>query len=72
MKYFGEGLSEQHKALQKIIRKPDQLEAAKELFLAIHASLHPSDNMMTAFNEVDALLNDLTVQEYYRYGCQQR
>ena len=33
MKYFGEGLSEQHKALQKIIRKPDQLEAAKELFL---------------------------------------
>lgn len=50
MKYFGEGLSEQHKALQKIIRKPDQLEAAKELFLAIHASLHPSDNMMTAFN----------------------
>lgn len=64
MKYFGEGLSEQHKALQKIIRKPDQLEAAKELFLAIHASLHSSDNMMTALNEVDALLNDLTVQEY--------
>ncbi len=64
MKYFGEGLSEQHKALQKIIRKPDQLEAAKELFLTIHASLHLSDNRMAAVNEVDELLNDLTVQEY--------
>lgn len=34
MKYFGEGLSEQHKKLQHMIRKEQELEAAKELFLS--------------------------------------
>ena len=42
MKYFGEGLSEKHKELSAIIRRPDHIEAAKNLFLDIHAGLHLS------------------------------
>ena len=37
MKYFGEGLSEQHKKLQHMVRKEQELDAAKELFLSLHA-----------------------------------
>lgn len=42
MKYFGEGLSEKHKKLSRILRKPAQLEQGQELFLEIHSKLHLS------------------------------
>ena len=42
MKYFGEGLSEQHKVLNAIIRKRDKLEDAKHLFIDLHSKLHLS------------------------------
>ena len=64
MKYFGEGLSEKHKELSRIIRKPSMLEQAAQLFLEIHASLHLSRISGTQPNEVDALLSDLTDSEY--------
>ena len=35
MKYFGAGLSESHKELNRIIRKPELIEQTKELFLEI-------------------------------------
>ena len=64
MKYFGEGLSEQHKKLQHRIRKEQELEAAKELFLSLHAALHASAVSEMPCNEVDALLQDLQEYEY--------
>lgn len=64
MKYFGSGLSELHKALNVIIRKPDKLEEAKQLFLELHSKLHLSSMSGTERNEVDLLLNDLTLHEY--------
>lgn len=64
MKYFGEGLSEKHKELNRIIRKPDHVEEAKALFLEIHAGLHLSEVSGTGHNEVDALLKDLTPEEF--------
>ncbi len=64
MKYFGEGLSEKHKELSRIIRKPSMLEQAAQLFLEIHASLHLSRISGTQPNEVDALLSDLTDSDY--------
>ena len=64
MKYFGEGLSEQHKKLQHMIRKEQELEAAKELFLSLHAALHASAVSEMPCNEVDALLQDLQEYEY--------
>lgn len=39
MKYFGAGLSESHKELNRIIRKPELIEQTKELFLEIHGKL---------------------------------
>ena len=42
MKYFGAGLSESHKELNRIIRKPELIEQTKELFLEIHGKLHLS------------------------------
>lgn len=42
MKYFGAGLSESHKELNRIIRKPELIEQTKELFLEIHGKLHSS------------------------------
>lgn len=42
MKYFGRGLSEQHKELSSIIRKTSETERSKDLFLQIHAKLHSS------------------------------
>ena len=62
MKYFGEGLSEQHKKLQHMIRKEQEL--AKELFLSLHAALHASAVSEMPCNEVDALLQDLQEYEY--------
>lgn len=64
MKYFGNGLSEQHKELIDIIRRPDRLEDAKWLFLDLHAKLHLSAMSKTEHNEVDMLLNDLAQYEY--------
>lgn len=64
MKYFGEGLSEKHKELSAIIRRPDHIEAAKNLFLDIHAGLHLSAVSGVEHNEVDALTEDLTPEEF--------
>lgn len=64
MKYFGNGLSEQHKELNAVIRKPDKLDEAKRLFLELHAKLHVSSISCTEQNEVDILLNDLMTHEY--------
>ncbi len=64
MKYFGEGLSERHKALGAVIRKPDRLQEAKRLFLDLHAALHRAAVPGTEPGEVDALLRDLKPREY--------
>ncbi|MDR2932861.1 MAG: DinB family protein [Oscillospiraceae bacterium] len=64
MKYFGNGLSERHKELNAVIRKPDKVEMAKQLFLDLHAKLHLSTISNTKQNEVDLLLNDLAPREY--------
>lgn len=64
MKYFGEGLSERHKELNKIIRKAGNIEEAKSLFLDLHASLHQSIVSNGKKNEVDAFLKDLDSKEY--------
>lgn len=64
MKYFGNGLSEKHKELNAIIRKPDKLDESKRLFLELHSKLHISSMSGTERNEVDALLADLALHEY--------
>lgn len=64
MKYFGEGLSEDHKELNKIIRKQDSIEAAKKLFLDLHKKLHLSNITEGEENEVDRLFSDLEPLEY--------
>lgn len=64
MKYFGKGLSEKHKELNKIIRKEDAIEQSKGLFLEIHESLHLSKISGTEQNEVDDLIEDLCNNEY--------
>ena len=64
MKYFGNGLSELHKELNAVIRNPYKLAVAKQLFFELHTKLHLSSIMGTEHNEVDSLLNDLTVDEY--------
>ena len=64
MKYFGNGLSEQHKELSHMIRKAAELERSKALFLEIHAKLHLSSVSNTEKNEVDDLLCDLDRNEY--------
>ncbi|MGN1159217.1 MAG: DinB family protein [Lachnospiraceae bacterium] len=64
MKYFGNGLSNIHKELNSIIRKKDEFARAKHLFLKLHAKLHLSEVSDTDKNEVDALLQDLSREEY--------
>jgi hypothetical protein len=64
MKYFGEGLSEAHKELNKIIRKQDNIESAKTLFLDLHKKLHLSNITVGEENEVDRLFSDLEPWEY--------
>ena len=64
MKYFGHGLSVQHKELNSIIRKSSETQRSKDLFLQIHAKLHPSVVSDTDRNEVDNLLCDLKQNEY--------
>ena len=65
MKYFGHGLSEQHKRIKAAsserLRRPN---ASKDLFLQIHAKLHSSVVSGTDKNEVDNLLCDLKQNEY--------
>lgn len=64
MKYFGAGVSELHKELTRIIRKPELIERSKELFLEIHGKLHISVLSGQEKNEVDGLLEDLKEDEY--------
>ncbi len=73
MKYFGEGLSEKHKELSRIIRKEEKIEQAKTLFLEIHSKLNLSGIEEAASsvkadmgdkNETDDLLHDLSKEEY--------
>lgn len=64
MKYFGSGLSELHKELNAIIRKPNKLVEAKQLFFELHSKLHLSSMTGTEKNDVDNLLNDLASSEY--------
>ncbi|MDR1665088.1 MAG: DinB family protein [Clostridiales bacterium] len=65
MKFFGEGFSEKHDELKKIIRNREKLSEAKQLFLALHASVHRSLVSGSPRNEVDALFDDLQPQDYY-------
>jgi hypothetical protein len=64
MKYFGEGLSEVHKELNSLIRKPGEWERARQIFLDLHANLHLSPVSSSRPNEVDALFGDLLQDEY--------
>lgn len=64
MKYLDNTLSEKHKELNKIIRKKNKTKEAKQLFLDIHARLNEARVSNTSFNEVDQLIQDLTVEEY--------
>lgn len=64
MKYFGSGLSELHKELNSVIRKKDEIQQAKKLFLELHARLNLSLVSGTEQNEVDLLLGDLSREEY--------
>ena len=64
MKYFGNGLSELHKELNAVIRKPEKVEEAKRLFFELHSKLHLSSMTGTEKNEVDSLLNGLTPDQY--------
>ena len=64
MKYFGAGLGESHKELNRIIRKPELIEQTKELFLEIHGKLHLSVVSGNERNEVDELVGDLREDEY--------
>lgn len=63
MKYFDEGLSEEHKELSTLIRKKNSFRESMQLLLRLHASLHLSVVSGSEPNEVDALLEDLTPQE---------
>lgn len=64
MKYFGKGLSELHKKLATVIRKKEELDTAKQLFLSLHSKLHRAEISEGSVNEVDRLLKDLTGSEY--------
>ncbi|RFZ78185.1 DinB family protein [Lacrimispora amygdalina] len=64
MKYFGEGLSEEHKALNQIIRKKQRTEEAIKIFLDIHKQLHRSNIKDREENETDRLFGDLKPWEY--------
>ena len=63
MKYFGEGLSELHKDLNKLIGKRSSFGEAMELFLELHSALHLSAVTGGVPNEVDALFCDLMPEE---------
>jgi len=65
MKYFGEGLGEQHNELGRFIRKKDRHEDSVLAFLALHEKLHLSKMSNGEPNEIDTLLNDMSPQEYH-------
>lgn len=69
MKYFGDGLSEMHKELNSVIRKPDKIQQAKDLFLKLHGKLHQSEVSDGICNEVDELVSDLEAEEYAVMPC---
>lgn len=64
MKYFGSGISEKHKELSSIIRKTNEIEVVKQLFLDIHAKLHDAIISHSVSNEVNHLFDDLKKEEY--------
>lgn len=64
MKYFGDGLSEDHKELNSLIRKQGEWDRTKQLFLDLHGKLHFSIVSSSQSNEVDDLFGDLSHDEY--------
>ena len=60
MKYFGEGFSEKHKELQKLLSAKDGWEEARPLYLTLHSLLHESSVSGSAPNELDRLIACLT------------
>ncbi|WP_167955808.1 DinB family protein [Anaerosporobacter faecicola] len=64
MKYFGNELSPIHKDLSGIIRKPDQFQEARQLFLNIHGELHSGVVSGKTDNQIDALKEGLTDEQY--------
>ncbi len=62
MKYFGEGLSEKHKELSRIIRKEGKIEQAKTLFLEIHSKL----NLSGVEEAEDPIINSASAQTCMR------
>ncbi len=64
MKYFGDGLSEVHKELNSLIRKPVEWGMARQLFLGLHACLHLSVVSSSQPNEVDAIFGDMRPLEF--------
>lgn len=64
MKYFGNGLSEKHKELNRIIRNLDKIQESKKLFFEIHSELHLSEVYKINSNAVNELINDLSDNEY--------
>ncbi|MDR0923986.1 MAG: hypothetical protein LBN31_06505 [Hungatella sp.] len=53
-----------HKALNKIIRKKDEIEQAKTHFLDLHRELHLSEVLEGEEIEVDSLPGDRKADEY--------
>lgn len=68
MKYFGDALSGLHKELNAAIRKPDQLERAKRLFLEIHSRLHLSS--MTGTEKMKSIICSMTLRLTNTVLCQ--
>lgn len=65
MKYIDSSWSEEHKALNKIIRKKDSLDEAKEIFLHIHGVLHCKSVSNAENNTImDELLEGLEIKDY--------
>lgn len=64
MKYFGDGLSDKHKKLKKIIYKQECFDEARDIFLDIHAHLHLSEVAQIQEHEVDRLIYDLSNNDY--------
>jgi len=64
MKYFGEGLSEEHKALNKVIRKKQSTKEAINIFMDIHKQLHRWNIKDRDENQTDRLFGDLEPREY--------
>ena len=57
-------MSELHKELSAVIKKQDELNRAKTLFLELHTRLNLSEISGTEPNEVDDLFEDMSPDEY--------